>query len=168
MKIRKHEEPAKIEIQMAAMIDIVFQLLIFFLLTLKIISPEGDFNINMPSGAVANAADEIPPMDIKVKLEANADGTLSQLWFGNRSLGNDYPACFERLNQEIAAVADGSRGFSDDLEVELDPDYGLHYRYIVKAISACRGRMVGDKQITYIEKIKFAPVKRPDGGGPAQ
>ncbi len=40
----------KIEPQMAPMIDVVFQLLIFFMLTLKITSPEGDFNINMPLG----------------------------------------------------------------------------------------------------------------------
>ncbi len=35
---------------MTPMIDVVFQLLIFFMLTLKIIAPEGDFNINMPLG----------------------------------------------------------------------------------------------------------------------
>ncbi|MEW4487392.1 Biopolymer transport protein ExbD/TolR [Thalassoglobus neptunius] len=162
MKFRKRETDTKVDIQMSAMIDIVFQLLIFFLLTLKIIPPEGDFNINMPIGAVANANDDIPPMDLKVKLEANPDGTLKQLYFGSRALGNDFPFCFERLNQDIAAIAGGQQGYSDDLEVELDPDYGLHYRYIVKAISACRGRIQGDQQVTYIEKIKFAPVDRPE------
>ena len=147
--------------QMAAMIDIVFQLLIFFLLTLKIIPPEGDFNINMPLGSVANASDTPPPVELKVKLDANPDGSLAQLWFGGRALGNDYPFCFERLNNEIAQIAGGQTGYSDDLEVELDPDYNLDYRYIVKAISACRGRIRGDSQVTYIEKIKFAPINKP-------
>lgn len=160
MKIRRHEADGKIDIPMAAMIDVVFQLLIFFMLTLKIIAPEGDFNINMPIGAPANAATQMP-LDIKVRLEANPDGSLRQLYFGGRALGNDVPMCFERLNNEIAQIAGASRGFSDDLEVELDADYNLHYRNIVKAISACRGRMVGDRQVTYIEKIKFAKPRRP-------
>lgn len=161
MKIRRKVEETKVDMQMSAMIDIVFQLLIFFLLTLKIIPPEGDFNINMPLGAVSSNPNEIPPMDLKVKLESNPDGTLSQLWFGGRALGNDFPFCFERLNNEIAQIAGGQQGYSDDLEVELNPDYNLHYKYIVKAISACRGRMVGDSQVTYIEKIKFAPINKP-------
>lgn len=161
MKFRKHSSETKVDMQMSAMIDIVFQLLIFFLLTLKIIPPEGDFNINMPLGVQSSNPNEIPPMDLKVKLDANPDGTLAQLWFGNRALGNDFPACFERLNNEIAQIAGGQQGYSDDLEVELNPDYNLHYQYIVKAISSCRGRMQGDSQITYIEKIKFAPINPP-------
>lgn len=162
MRIRRHDM-GKVEMQMAAMIDIVFQLLIFFMLTLKIVAPEGDFNINMPLGAVAQADDTPPPMDLKVRLEANPDGSLKQLWFGSRGLGSDHPRCFERLNNEIAQVAGTGGAYADDLEVELNPDYDLHYRYIVAAISACRGRMVGDKQITFIEKIKFAPIRRPEG-----
>ena len=50
MKLRHKGEAEKIETQMAPMIDVVFQLLIFFMLTLKILAPEGDFNINMPIG----------------------------------------------------------------------------------------------------------------------
>ena len=51
MKFRNtNKEVEKIEPQMAPMIDIVFQLLIFFMLTLKIVEPEGDFSINMPLG----------------------------------------------------------------------------------------------------------------------
>ena len=38
------------EMDITPMIDIVFLLLIFFMLTLKILAPEGDFNINMPIG----------------------------------------------------------------------------------------------------------------------
>lgn len=38
---------------MTPMIDIVFQLLVFFIMTFKIVSQEGDFHIKMP---VANLA----------------------------------------------------------------------------------------------------------------
>lgn len=161
MKFRKKENDGKVEMQMSAMIDIVFQLLIFFILTLKIIPPEGDFNINMPIGVAAANPNEIPPEVYKVKLDANPDGSLNQLWFGGRSMGNDYPFCFDRLNNEIAQIVGGQQGFSDDAEVELDPDYNLHYKYIIKAISSCRGRMIGGTQVTYIEKIKFSAINKP-------
>ena len=56
----------KIELQMTPMIDIVFQLNIFFLFTFKIILPEGDFSIRMPSAAAARAIEmsEALPMTL--------------------------------------------------------------------------------------------------------
>ena len=38
----------KVEVQMTPMIDIVFQLLVFFIMTFKIVSLEGDFHVKMP------------------------------------------------------------------------------------------------------------------------
>jgi len=47
-KLAKTGGLSKVDIPMAPMIDIVFQLLIFFMLNLKIVAPEGNFNVNMP------------------------------------------------------------------------------------------------------------------------
>ena len=62
MRIRHAENIDKIELQMTPMIDIVFQLNIFFLFTFKIILPEGDFNIHMPSAAAALRFAYVPPI----------------------------------------------------------------------------------------------------------
>jgi biopolymer transport protein ExbD len=168
MKLRHKGEVEKIEVQMAPMIDVVFLLLIFFMLTLKILAPEGDFNINMPIGQAQAEEDSEPQLDIKVRLLANPDGTLKQVALGQRSLGNDEQV-FDRLNAEIAAmVGQGAAGFSDDIEVEIDADYGLHYSNVIQAVSACTGKI--DPQtgepITLVEKIKFAKPRSPgsDGG----
>ena len=48
-KTKKSEGVAKVDIPMAPMIDIVFQLLIFFMLNLKIVAPEGNFNVTTSS-----------------------------------------------------------------------------------------------------------------------
>ena len=55
----------KIDINMTPMIDIVFQLLAFFIMTLKIVQPEGDFDVRMPLGAAAAAAPRrpVPPLE---------------------------------------------------------------------------------------------------------
>ena len=52
MKFRhRNIDEEKIELQMTPMIDIVFQLLVFFIMSFKIVAQEGDFNIKMPLAA---------------------------------------------------------------------------------------------------------------------
>ena len=154
--------PSKVDVPMTPMIDIVFQLLIFFMLNLKIVSPEGNFNINLPVANVGPVSD-MPPVEIKVGLQSDREGNLVQLTLGSKNLGND-DAAFERLNKEILLII-GRPGnpLTKEVEVELDADYETHYRHVVKAISKCTGRMDPQtKQIArYVEKIKFAPPHKP-------
>ena len=48
MRLRARSTAA-VAIDMTPMIDIVFQLLVFFILTLQITAVEGDFNVRMPA-----------------------------------------------------------------------------------------------------------------------
>src|SRR5687768_11843427 len=98
MASRRAELPM-IKPDMTPMIDCVFQLMIFFMLTLKIVSAEGNFDINMPIGQAQGAADPLA-QDIKVRMVADAQGNLVSLQIGNRKLGNDDRA-FATLNSEI-------------------------------------------------------------------
>ena len=164
MKLRNRlSGPAKIAIPMVPMIDIAFLLLIFFMLNLKIVSPEGSFNLNLPVGAPSAAAAEHNLPDIKVGLVSDRQGNLIQLTLGSKNLGNDDLA-FERLNKEILQII-GRPGnpLTRDIEVEIDADYETQYKYVVKAISECTGKMdPGSKQVArYVEKIKFAPPHKP-------
>jgi len=161
MKIRRKSDETKVETQMSAMIDIVFQLLIFFMLTLKIVAEEGDFDINMPVGAVSPSATPEVKVEYKVRLLADAEGRLRDIQVGENSMGNDAPACFQRLNNNVRSWALSGGTYSDDLEVEIDADYQLHYEYVIKAISACTGYVEGDRKVKFLEKIKFAPPRRP-------
>ena len=165
MKIRHRADESKIEMQMSSMIDIVFQLLISFMLTLKIAAEEGDFDINMPVGQAANTAPPEVKVEYKVRLLADADGNLLDIRVGNKPFGNQVPQSFQNLNMDVRSWASaGGGGYQDDLEVEIDADYNLHYEYVIKAISACTGTVHGDQKIKFLEKIKFAPPRRPAGG----
>jgi len=162
MKFREHQGDAKVDLQMASMIDIVFQLLIFFILTLKIIPTEGDFDINMPMAQKAATVVMIDDPILQVRLEANQDGSLKQLYFGELALGNSAPDAFERLNGKVYNLVSAQPSVTEEIEVEIISDYTLNYRHVVKAMSACRGRVTPDgKRVTYLENIKFAPIKRP-------
>ena len=58
----------KIELQMTPMIDIVFQLLVFFIMTFNVVAQEGDFNIRMPAiGAPQDQLEEIEKQTLKVQ-----------------------------------------------------------------------------------------------------
>jgi biopolymer transport protein ExbD len=147
------------------MIDVVFQLLIFFMLTLKIVEPEGDFNINMPIAAPARARpDDLQLPDIKVRLLADANGELTELRLGQRNLGND-PEAFERLNREILTLIGGKPGgpLAKDVELEIDPDYHLNNKYLIRVISSCTGKIdpSSKQMVRYVEKIKFAAPRKP-------
>uniref|UniRef100_A0A7C4LIG7 Biopolymer transporter ExbD n=1 Tax=Schlesneria paludicola TaxID=360056 RepID=A0A7C4LIG7_9PLAN len=162
--VKGSSAPSKVEVQMSPMIDIVFQLLIFFLLQLKIVSPEGNFNVNLPIGAPSPVKSDVLNIpDIKVGLRADADGNLTQITLGQLSLGNNELA-FERLNSEILKmIQHPGTPLAKEVEVEIDADYELQYKYVIKAVSKCTGRIDPQTKqlVRYIEKIKFAPPRKP-------
>jgi biopolymer transport protein ExbD len=157
VKIKKQESD-KIPIDMTPMIDIVFQLLTFFCMTLKIAAAEGDFNIRMPLAAPRAGPPDpnaLPPM--KLFLKADAGGNLANV------IMNDTPYSggdrWQRVHNHVAGiVGDGSLAAS--AEVELVCDYNLHYEHVIEAITAVSGEIRDGQIIKLVEKIKFAPPQQ--------
>jgi biopolymer transport protein ExbD len=159
----KRGEDQKISIDMTPMIDIVFQLLSFFIFTLKIQAQEGDFMIKMPLAAPRAGTPDpslVPP--IKVKLVASTNGSCADIIMNDRSFGGGKDG-FRLLHQEVAnLVRDGS--LTSEAEVELDCDYNLKYENVIHAITAVSGERQGNDVLKMIEKIKFTPPKAPPSG----
>ncbi len=162
MKIRHRDSGDKVETQMSAMIDIVFQLLIFFMLTLKIIPEEGNFNISMPVSAPSQSQEDPPPViEYKVRMLSDANGNLVDIRVGERSLGNDLPGAFERLNNDVRSWASSGTAYNDDLEVVIDADYNLHYRYLIKAMANSTSYVDGTgHKVKFLDKVRLAPPRR--------
>ena len=151
--------PDKIAIDMTPMIDCVFQLITFFMLTIKTVIPEGDFDIRMPLGASAGAAPEDPPVIVRVKMTAGPTGELANITMNGSGVGD-----FEALRQKIVGLVgvNTGPGGAENTEVELDCDYGLKYINVVKAISAVSGMPQPDGSIVeLVKKIKVTPPKKP-------
>ncbi|WP_298866135.1 hypothetical protein [uncultured Gimesia sp.] len=97
--------------------------------------------------------------EIKVRLTANADGSLKLLQLGPLKLGNDNQA-FEGLNHQILKII-GKPGnpIINDLEVAIDADMALRYQHVIQAVKACNGRFhPKGLWIVYIENFKFTGI----------
>jgi len=152
--------PDKVEQQMTPMIDVVFQLLSFFLFSFKIAAQEGDFNIRMPLAGPGTVEIE-QQLPIKVRLAADTQGNLTGIQMADRSLA-DFAALHQQIMSIVATDA-GPTAAAGTAEVELDCDYNLKYKYVIAAVTAVSGYIAPSGHIVkLIQKIKFAPPKKPD------
>ena len=164
MRIRHRDsrDEDKIELQMTPMIDIVFQLLVFFIMTFKIVTQEGDFNVKMPLAAASGTSFDpsVPPM--KLRLTANTEGQLTGIQLNDRRFEQ-----FDQLHRHIIGIVGGDQpdAFRESWEIEIDADYQLRYEYVIEAITAVTGYRTPDNGVVkLIEKIRFSPPKAPPQG----
>jgi biopolymer transport protein ExbD len=162
MPKRKSELADKIAIDMTPMIDVVFQLMSFFMCTLKVVAPAGDFDIRMPLGAAAAAApddQQVPP--VRVKLTADGGGGLASIAMNGTVVGD-----FDELRRKVVGLVGtdtGPNSLAEKTEVELDCDYGLKYSETVKAVTAVSGMKQNGEIVELIRKLKFTPPKKKGG-----
>ena len=161
MKIET-EEPEEIQLNMTAMIDIVFQLLIFFIMTFKVVAQEGDFNIKMPlaSQPTDQVDFEEPPELIRITLRSGGEGKINTINVDDEIQAKTFgpsTTMFSELTDyvEQKLAADGDPESVDETEVEFDIDYDLKYSYTVQAIEAVSGKVVNGQIKKLIKKIKF-------------
>jgi len=195
MRVRKTQRRAgeKVQLMMTPMIDIVFLLLIFFVMTFKMAEPEGDFDIKMPRDAPVQgppADTQLQPITVVMRAHppGRGEGHLAALKMGARLLFTVPPAVipprtdatakqvedfekflasrFALLRAQVREYVHDDRGpgaVAQDAEVELACDYGLHFDYVIRAITAVSGYV--DPQTgqihKLIERINFAPARAP-------
>lgn len=159
MKLRGKHDDQRVELQMTSMIDVVFLLLIFFILTFKIVELEGDFSIRMPLSDNSAGQMDDSELPIKLRLRADANGKLAAIELNDNELGTDF-AQLRSTVLEIVGDTTGPDAAESGPEVEIDTDYNLRYEYVVDAITAVSGYKVGDEQVKLIQRIKFAPPRR--------
>ncbi len=98
MKIRNREHGIKNQLNMTSMIDIVFLLLIFFVMTFKVVEMEGDFSVRMPLAGQSAATLDPTELPLKLRLRADAQGQLVAMSMNDIDLGTD----FEQLRTGLA------------------------------------------------------------------
>jgi len=143
-----------IDFDMTPMIDVVFLLMIFFVLTFRTVSQEGTFSVRMPlAGIAAQSLNiDVPAEPFRVRLHADSSGDIAAIVIGDRPLGTSFETLREQVKNYVATLSSKARG---ELEAELTCDYNLKYEYTVKAMTAVSGYFENGHVVPLIEKIKF-------------
>lgn len=119
MRIRDDEAIADPEFSMAPLIDVVFQLLIFFMVASSFHKPEQGLDVDLPRaehGAASGTAQEIV-------VDVARDG---RVFVAGRAEGGD-------LSAELARAAAGRA----DVPVIVRGDRLAHHESIVRVLDAC-------------------------------
>jgi len=159
MKIRNRQEQIKQEVDMTSMIDIVFLLLIFFVMSFKIVELEGDFSVRMPLASNSTGVVDDTELPLKLRLRANEQGQLVSIAMNEVQLGTDF-AALQNTVIGLVGNAGPSENAEEGPEVEIDTDFNLRYEHVIEAITAVSGYKEGDQTVPLIERIKFAKPRR--------
>ena len=171
MSRRKHKRSQEeVELNLAAMLDMAFQLLTFFILTFKPTPIEGEISLNLPppaamtNVAAANPSDgpseedliEEPKETLLITLRADGRGNVSAASVGENvafrgpaSAGN-LKSLDARLKEILAA---GTTPFEQVL-IQVDP--GLSYDELMKVIDVASSQKFADG--TPLTKLSFAEL----------
>ena len=143
---------------MTSMIDVVFLLLIFFVMTFKIVELEGDFSVRMPLAGSDSMTMDPTDLPLKLRLQADENGKLTTMSLNEINLGTDFDQLRANVVELIGTTAPVEG--EDGPEIEIDTDYNLRYEYVIRSITAVSGYKQNKEVVKLIEKIKFAKPRR--------
>jgi biopolymer transport protein ExbD len=162
MRIRGSDKPNEgVTLQMTSMIDIVFLLLAYFIMTFKVTSMEGDFAVNMPLASEgASQMTETLDKTIIVHLPRSVDGSVGPIdvEFGSDRKTFSDELRYQRLRDYVKSLVlqAGDPTASSQYEVEFDIDRDLAYDFTIRGVEAVSGEpQPGGQILPLIEKIRF-------------
>lgn len=169
-RAKKHETSEEVELNLAAMLDMAFQLLTFFILTFRPSPVEGQIAMNLPPPvAVAQSR----PMDFNqapsdgpglpgfgtlvITVQASENGDMQSLVLGDRPLltGSLSPAALLLLDQELQSIFTLSGGSYDAIQLHISP--ALRYDSFLSLMDACAKQKTADGN--KLEKLSFIELE---------
>ena len=130
MNLSQHYEDAKLELQIAPLIDVVFLLLIYFMVTASLIKKEADIGFLLPANVAVEDMQEIP---VEVLIEVLEDGTVQVE--GLRFSIED--RALEDLVIQIAGLKEIARSQNSPFFVNVLPSAEALHQRIIDVMDAC-------------------------------
>lgn len=130
-KRRRPGSGSVLRINLVPMIDIVFNLLVFFLVTTKFTPAEGVLAGRLPEVKTSQAVLSVPTVPIRIRLVPH-DGTGCLITIEDRSVR---PADFDQL-AEVLRQIQTEPGYDDQTPVVLLADSELVWDHVVNAYNA--------------------------------
>lgn len=160
----KRKKGEEVQLNLAAMLDMAFQLLTFFILTFRPSPVEGQLAVNLPPPvAITNPQDKpkedatgdgagINPFEtLNMYVNANAEGEVTEIRVGTRTLSRG------RLDERQVGSLSRSLGEFFALtpyeRVQIIADGKLHYGELMKVIEVCTRQKLTNGEM--LHKISF-------------
>ena len=140
-------------LQMSSMIDVVFLLLIFFVMTFQIVAVEGQFQVTSAADSRQGKQSDLTDVPVEITLSADADGHLSGIAMNGRTVES-----IDRLNGRVRELV---AAVGSDLKARLRCDEHLRYRYTIDAMTACKGYLdTGGEKVELIRDVQLINAAR--------
>ena len=136
--------------QMTPMIDVVFQLLTFFLVSFRIVQQEGDLMVKLPALGQQEQP-RLPPTDLPplpVYLTADAAGDLAAIRFQNATVTS-----LDELQARLEALQ--AQCPDCQLAVDLKCDPALRYEHTMAALTAVSGKRHQDRIVPLVADVRL-------------
>ena len=130
MQIRR-KDVQTVEMQMGPMIDMVFLLLVFFMVSAKPIKQESDINIGLPGTVAQEEALEIPD-EQRIQIQPNGQILLNDQPM-DASQSPELPALISTLKR-FKESADSNK---TEALITIDADDAANHQRIVQVLNAC-------------------------------
>jgi biopolymer transport protein ExbD len=130
MRIRRRDQQL-VEMQMGPMIDMVFLLLVFFMVTAKPIKQESDISLGLPGTVAAEEAVDLPD-EQRVRIEDDGTIMLNDATFGDPS-----DTQLDTLVATLKRFKESADANKSEALVTLDAADGTNHQRIVDVLNAC-------------------------------
>ena len=130
MQIRR-KDVQTVEMQMGPMIDMVFLLLVFFMVSAKPIKQESDINIGLPGTVAQEEALEIPD-EQRIQTQPNGQVVLNDQPMDSPASA-EMPALLSTLKR-FKESADSNK---TEALITIDADDAANHERIVQVLNAC-------------------------------
>jgi len=130
MQIRR-KDVQTVEMQMGPMIDMVFLLLVFFMVSAKPIKQESDINIGLPGTVAQEEALEIPD-EQRIQIQPNGQVVLNDQPMDSPASA-EMPALLSTLKR-FKESADSNKS---EALITIDADDAANHQRIVQVLNAC-------------------------------
>ena len=130
MNVSKAVEETKLDLQIAPLIDVVFLLLIYFMVTAALIKKEGDISFMLPSNVPADTMVQIP---VEVLIEITAEGAV--MVEGMRFSQDD--TNLSDLVTQLRGLKDIAEAQQSPFYVNILPNHETVHRRVIDVMDAC-------------------------------
>lgn len=130
MNFQKYVDDIDLKLEIAPLIDVVFLLLIYFMVTAALLKKEGDISFMLPANI---ASDEVVDIPVEVLIEITSDGTVQVE--GMRFSYDDMD--LDELVSQIRGLQAIAASQQSPFFVNILPHQDALHRRIIDVMDAC-------------------------------